>query len=1052
VTAVAPGTSEITATSVATPSRSGTVTVTVANVEATGVTIDGGDFSIAVGDGPKTLTATVEPASANQAVTWSSATPAVATVDSATGVLTPVAAGTSVITATSVATPSQSGTVTVTVTGGDVEPPVGNVIYEWKAEGSETYTFANANTSNSNMINGKSWTRLGGSGSQTVSSAGVSLGNIRYTIGTVTPGGTGATAADVHMPGTFDLTSPIIIEVDYNGGAGGAFQVQVNNNTTGVANSVHGNTANSAGTTKPVSPDPDANRFYSAQLSDASGTLSIIVDTSNITLGREHLATSTLTFRGESGLTMNVTRITISHFTPNVTGAEVLRDGAAVTSFTLETDTAQLSARALPATEIPWNVWWTSSDAAVATVSGSGLVTKVGPGSTVITARIRDRSTTVAVTVPGGDPLESITIDGGNFGLKPSESKQLAVTAVPATASNAVTWSSADGQIAAVSATGLVTVGPNGRGNSTTITATSTVDTSKTDTVTVTIAQYDDVQLVTIGGAGTQSVEIGNTLNLTVSVTPATANQAVTWTSADSTRVSVSPDGILTAIRAVAYPPAVVITATTVGTPIRTATVSVVVNDPVETVTIVQGPAEQLDIGDTLNLTRTVTPATANQNVTWSLESGDSVTLSGTTVTAVKVGVSVVRATSQSDATKWGEIILTVVDPNAVPEPGTPIYEWKAEGYTGSHNFNAAGRTYEINGFNWTRLGGNSRTVSSAGANFGNVRWTIGATGALDGTNVTTETNATSAIPGKFDLRQPILIEIDYTGGTVGNGSFQVHVNNNTVNEPNSVHARVANSGYADADSSRFWSAMLTEPAGTLRIVVDTTSVSTGRGYLENATLTFRAETALANMMVSRLTITRYTQDFQNVLVNDNGAPVTALTLEVGNTRNLSAETSPASAGRWATAWTTSNPAVATVSAAGVLTALSSGTANITAAMRGVTGTVAVTVANQPPGSGNFTINMMNFTDQSVVHNTMSTTSLRNPETLTVSNPTAFQHIYWMVDGAFVNGPGGERLDSPALTLSHDVIGARTGTRSVTVVVQVNGVLYSRLVTFAVTL
>lgn len=57
----------------------------------------------------------VVPAAANQAVTWSSATPATATVNSA-GRVTGVAAGTVVITATSVSDPTKTDTCSVTVT------------------------------------------------------------------------------------------------------------------------------------------------------------------------------------------------------------------------------------------------------------------------------------------------------------------------------------------------------------------------------------------------------------------------------------------------------------------------------------------------------------------------------------------------------------------------------------------------------------------------------------------------------------------------------------------------------------------------------------------------------------------------------------------------------------------------------------------------------------------------------------------------------------------------------------------------------------------------
>jgi uncharacterized protein YjdB len=56
----------------------------------------------------------------------------------------------------------------------------------------------------------------------------------------------------------------------------------------------------------------------------------------------------------------------------------------------------------------------------------------------------------------------------------------------------------------------------------------------------------------------------------------------------------------------------------------------------------------------------------------------------------------------------------------------------------------------------------------------------------------------------------------------------------------------------------------------------------------------------------------------------------TTLSLMVGDTRTLTATLSPANAANKAVAWTTSDASIAYVSAAGVVTAISAGTANIT--------------------------------------------------------------------------------------------------------------------------
>ncbi len=113
---VAAGKIKITATSVADTTKSGEVEITVEAedpaVTVTGVKVEAA-AEVEVG---KTITAkaTVEPAGANQAVTWESSDKTKATVDDK-GVITGVAAGEVTITAKSVADPAKSGTAKVTV-------------------------------------------------------------------------------------------------------------------------------------------------------------------------------------------------------------------------------------------------------------------------------------------------------------------------------------------------------------------------------------------------------------------------------------------------------------------------------------------------------------------------------------------------------------------------------------------------------------------------------------------------------------------------------------------------------------------------------------------------------------------------------------------------------------------------------------------------------------------------------------------------------------------------------------------------------------------------
>jgi Bacterial surface proteins containing Ig-like domains len=112
VTAVAPGSAVITATS---EGQTGTVTLTVTPIPVATVTVSAPSTSVVVG-GTIALTATTRDASGTvltgRGVAWSSGTPAVATVNATTGVVTAVAPGSSTITATS---EGKSGSVTITV-------------------------------------------------------------------------------------------------------------------------------------------------------------------------------------------------------------------------------------------------------------------------------------------------------------------------------------------------------------------------------------------------------------------------------------------------------------------------------------------------------------------------------------------------------------------------------------------------------------------------------------------------------------------------------------------------------------------------------------------------------------------------------------------------------------------------------------------------------------------------------------------------------------------------------------------------------------------------
>jgi hypothetical protein len=110
ITAVGDGSTFVTVRSAADPSKNRSVVV---NVVSTIVTVSPAAAFSWVGGPTRTVAATVQN-NPNTAVTWTSSNPAVATV-SATGVVTPVSAGTTTITAASQGDPTKQAATTFTV-------------------------------------------------------------------------------------------------------------------------------------------------------------------------------------------------------------------------------------------------------------------------------------------------------------------------------------------------------------------------------------------------------------------------------------------------------------------------------------------------------------------------------------------------------------------------------------------------------------------------------------------------------------------------------------------------------------------------------------------------------------------------------------------------------------------------------------------------------------------------------------------------------------------------------------------------------------------------
>src|SRR5438094_7059559 len=112
-------------------------------------------------------------------------------------------------------------------------------------------------------------------------------------------------------------------------------------------------------------------------------------------------------------------------------------------------------------------VTWSSSNTAVATVSNSGLVSGVTPGTATITATSEGKSGTSAITVTPV-PVASVEVTPATASVQPGQTVQLTATLKDANGNTlsgrAVTWSSSKTSVATVSGPGLVSGATIGTG------------------------------------------------------------------------------------------------------------------------------------------------------------------------------------------------------------------------------------------------------------------------------------------------------------------------------------------------------------------------------------------------------------------------------------------------------------------------------------------------------------------------------------------------------------------------------------------------------------
>ena len=196
-------------------------------------------------------------------------------------------------------------------------------------------------------------------------------------------------------------------------------------------------------------------------------------------------------------------------------------------------------------------VTWGSANAAIATVSSSGLVRAVTAGSTTVTASSEGQTASAAITVALA-PVAAVTVSPATNTLQIGGTVQL--SAVTRDAGNnvlsgrAITWSSSNAVVATVSTSGFVTALTAGTA---TVTASSE---GKTGSSTVTVNPAP----VPVGSVSvtptSATVQVGASVQLSAATLDANNNpltgRLITWSSSNPAVSSVSSSGLVRGIAA----------------------------------------------------------------------------------------------------------------------------------------------------------------------------------------------------------------------------------------------------------------------------------------------------------------------------------------------------------------------------------------------------------------------------------------------------------------------------------------------------------------------
>jgi len=920
----------------------GTIAITISNqiILVTGITVTGagGLSSISTDDGFLQLTALVLPSNAtNKSVTWQVVNGTGQAIISPSGLVTAVNNGTVTATATATDGTVLSGSISISITNQII--PVTAISVSGDG-GSTTISADNGTLQMSALVlpldaTNKSviWSVTNMTGQASISPTGLLTAADN---GTVSVKATAADGSNISGSLVITLTNQVVpvtgITVTGTGGAsiittpGGTLQMNAAILPLNATDkTVNWSVTNGTGTAS----------------IDAAGLLTSLTDGTVTVLATAHDGSG---ITGSRLITISTSIIPVSGIT--VTGA------GGLTVIDTNNGTLALTAAVLPLNASdPSVVWSIVNGTGKGTVSVAGLLTATANGTVIVTATAVDGSgvsgsieitisnqvvLVTGITVTGSAGESIIATDNGTL--------QLIADVLPADATNkTVSWSVLNGTgRAIISSSGLVTAVSNG---TVTASASSTDGTSVTGTLTITnsnqIVPVSSISVTGAGGSSAISTDKG-TLQLSAAVSPSySSDNSVTWSIVNGTgQATINSTGLVTAVRN----GSVTARATANDGSGVSGTLAITITNQIVPVTgiIVTGTGGISSISTdngTLQLHAGVLPADATDNsVVWSIVSGAGLATinSSGLLTAQANGNITALAAAHDGSGVYGTLVVTISN-QIIPVSGISV-----QGTGGLSVINTDDGTLQL-----------IAQVSPSNASNTNVTWSISngtgqatisaagrVTAAANGTVTATATAADgSGVTGSLTItltNQVILlssVSLSASGGVTSistdNGQLQVNASILPSNATN---------------TSLTWS--VTNVTG--RATINSSGLVTA---VDNGTVTVRATSNDGSGVYGTLTITISNQVVTITSISVSGTGGSSIITTNHGSLQMIVDILPSNASNKTVTWSVSNgTGQATISASGMLTAVSNGTVTATATANdgsGIYGSLTVNIFNQ---------------------------------------------------------------------------------------------------------